>query len=378
MHILSLQPYFGGSHKAFQIEWQQHSRHQWTVLTLPPRHWKWRMRHAAVHFAEQLRNEHANTKFDALFCSDFLNLAEFRGLADRSIRDLPTVLYFHENQFAYPSRRYDERDLHFGFTNFTSCLAADQVWFNSDFNHHSFFEGLEAACKKWPDYPPLQAVECIREKCRIEPPGIHVPTTGTDRLIAIDPVEIVWAARWEHDKNPALLLAALREFRKREIDFRISVIGESFRRIPDEFSQIQSEFESQIDRWGYQSSDDYWFALQDTPVFVSTADHEFFGISAAESIACGAFPLLPNRLAYPELVRVSRDSEREKLFLYDGTPSDLAEKLEYFCRHAFTEKLQQTRMQLQAEIASDLGWQTRAPLMDDQIEGICVTFSPIG
>ncbi|MGM0378085.1 MAG: tRNA-queuosine alpha-mannosyltransferase domain-containing protein, partial [Bacteroidota bacterium] len=31
-----------------------------------------------------------------------LNLAEFSGLADESVRRLPKISYFHENQLTYP------------------------------------------------------------------------------------------------------------------------------------------------------------------------------------------------------------------------------------------------------------------------------------
>ena len=41
-------------------------------------------------------------RWDCLFCSDMLNLAELKGLAPRILGSLPSVLYFHENQLTYP------------------------------------------------------------------------------------------------------------------------------------------------------------------------------------------------------------------------------------------------------------------------------------
>ena len=35
MKVLALEPYYGGSHKAFLDGWQKHSRHEFTVLGLP-------------------------------------------------------------------------------------------------------------------------------------------------------------------------------------------------------------------------------------------------------------------------------------------------------------------------------------------------------
>jgi hypothetical protein len=41
MRILLIEPYFGGSHKAWAQGYVTHSRHDVTLLTLPARFWKW-------------------------------------------------------------------------------------------------------------------------------------------------------------------------------------------------------------------------------------------------------------------------------------------------------------------------------------------------
>ncbi len=53
MKVLALEPYYGGSHRAFLDGWSSRSSHEWTTLTLPPNKWKWRMRHAAITFVEE-------------------------------------------------------------------------------------------------------------------------------------------------------------------------------------------------------------------------------------------------------------------------------------------------------------------------------------
>ena len=306
LNICSLQPFYGGSHKQFMRDWMKHSRHDWQVFSLPPRHWKWRMRHAAIEFAQQLDDAFNNgRRFDLIFCTDMLNLAELRGLTKTKASDIPTVLYFHENQFVYPNRFEDPRDFHFPFTNFTSALAADRVWFNSQFNFDSMLAELKNLAEKLPDYSPDRAINSITGKSQIQSPGIEIPENVT-ATVEKDKLHIVWDARWEHDKNPDLLFEILTRLSTHKCNFMLSVLGESFREVPGAFAQIRTTFADQICEWGFQESrEQYFAALKRGNVFLSTADHEFFGLAAIEAIACGLRPVLPNRLAYPEILRNS-------------------------------------------------------------------------
>ncbi len=325
LKILALEPYYGGSHQAFLDGWRGRSRHDWTVLTLPARKWKWRMRHAAVTFAEQLNcHTDSNCRWDVLFCSDMLNLAELKGLA-RAASQLPSVVYFHENQLFYPVRKEDPRDIHFGFINMTTALGATEVWVNSAFHRDSFLEALEKLLRQMPDHQNLQAVESIRSKSAVHPPGIDefAPRGAREG----GPIRILWAARWEHDKNPEAFFEAVRTLRRENLDFRLSVIGQHFRDRPEVFSQARRELQGQIDHWGYQTGrEQYESVLLRADVFISTARQEFFGLSAAEAVAAGAYPLLPERLAYPEVLQLASRPKMQQFF-YDGGPGQLAAKL---------------------------------------------------
>ena len=89
MNVLALEPYHGGSHKAFLDGWSAHSRHTWDILGLPPNKWKWRMRHAAITFAREVTERvRAGQTWDLLFVSEMLNLAEFLGLASEAVQRL--------------------------------------------------------------------------------------------------------------------------------------------------------------------------------------------------------------------------------------------------------------------------------------------------
>ncbi len=282
------------------------------------------MRHSAVTMAEQLQKMDHPGAWDILFCSDMLNLAEFRGLADTRFATLPTVAYFHENQLTYPAPRSQERDLQLAFTNVTTALAANAVWFNSEFHQEDFLQALAAWMKRMPDHRLLPAVEQIRRKSKVLPPSIAPapPRCDSDSR----PLHLVWSARWEYDKNPALFFAALRQVRELGIDFQVSVLGESFQEVPEEFARARQEFSQQIVHWGFLPTAAYRDVLASADVAVSTADHEFFGISAVEAIEAGAFPLLPERLAYPELLGL-QTNQAQRRFFYDGSAKMLSEKI---------------------------------------------------
>lgn len=393
--ILSLQPYYGESHRQFIDGWVKHSRHHWHLLTLPGRHWKWRMRHAAVEFTEQIKQLAAAGKsFDAIVTTDMMNAAELKGLLVSACPEycrLPLVVYFHENQFAYPSQfgpdsPQHQRDQHFGFTNFLSALAADHVWFNSTYNQQSMLHHLENNSNRWPDYPPKDQVQQLLEKFSVEPPGIEQPPIDLDyffkqrsqRRQSGSPLRIVWAARWEHDKNPQLLLDSLRQLKVQTDQFEISVIGQRFRKSPAAFDDLKSEFENHIRHWGFvPDRKDYWSVLAESDVFVSTASHEFFGIAAAEAIAVGLHPLFPNALAYPEMIQRLLASVNsleiplsEADFLYDigdNSSTDLANRLSTLANQTDGVPLAVSPA-TQAAFLDRLAWTSRAKEMDQRLE----------
>jgi glycosyltransferase involved in cell wall biosynthesis len=367
MRILALEPYYGGSHKAFLDGWSEAGRHRWSILSLPAYKWKWRMRHSAVTFARQVEHELSQgSRWDLLLCSDMLNLAEFLGLAPKPVGDLPSIIYFHENQLTYPVRCESERDYQFAMTNLTGALAADAVWFNSAFHRDSFLHALGVFLNRMPDHQPLEAIERIRDKSEVHPPGVAPLPRRQTR--APGPLRILWAARWEHDKNPHDFFAAVARLKDRRIPFRISVIGEQFRETPEVFARARGLFADHIDRWGYQPGRaDYESALLEADVFVSTARHEFFGLSAVEASLAGAYPLVPNRLAYPEVFGPP-DDDATSCFFYDGTVESLAVKLsELAARFADAGSLLEPMEALRTRLRQ-FEWPHLAPILDDAAE----------
>ena len=364
LKILTLEPYYGGSHKAFLEGWMQYSRHDWTVLSLPPWKWKWRMRHSAITLASQTDEKiREGGRWDIIFCSDMLNLAEYLGLVPPSIQKLPSIAYFHENQLTYPIAHPQEFDFHYVLTNLITALAATEVWFNSLYHQDIFLDELRGFLKRMPDFQPLESVDDIRSKSLVRYPGIHQLPKRGERTPG--PMRIVWAARWEHDKNPELFFHSLRILKAKKIKFRISVMGEQFRQSPDVFDSARKEFADHRDRWGYQQErHDYETALLDADLFVSTADHEFFGFSVLEAAAAGAFPLVPEKLAYPETLE--RDTGNED-FYFNGGAEQLAERLIQLSDKIKNNNLWDGNPDRAVRIVEKFFWKTKAGLLDQEL-----------
>jgi glycosyltransferase involved in cell wall biosynthesis len=146
------------------------------------------------------------------------------------------------------------------------------------------------------------------------------------------------------------------------------VIGEQFRESPPVFEQAREAFRDHIDRWGYQESRaEYEAALREADVIVSTAEHEFFGISVVEAIAAGAYPVLPRRLAYPEIVGADVVEQAEEFF-YDGHAPQLASTLAELAGRIERDDLWQGRPDRCLAAVERFTWDRLAPALDDALD----------
>jgi len=326
LKILAVEPYYGGSHQAFLDGLRENAAFEFMLLTLPPRKWKWRMRLAAPYFAEKIISICKQNKIDAVLCSSFVDVATLRSLLPVSANRLPFYTYFHENQFAYPVRREDERDLHFGLTNLTTILASDKVAFNTRYNMQTFLAGVEKMLKKSPDMKFTGIWEKIEAKSIILHPGLDfskIDEAALRKRKHTDIPVIVWNHRWEHDKNPKYFFKVLYKLDSEGRDFRLIVMGQSFKRKPTVFSEAREILQHRIDHYGFvESRREYAGLLVQGDIVVSTAKHEFYGISVIEAVRAGCMPLLPKRLSYPELFPARYLYERDRL--YDKLKSVLA------------------------------------------------------
>ena len=336
--VLFLNPFHGGSHRAFAEGWARHSRHAFDVVTLPARFWKWRMRGAALHFGQKVEYP---GRYDALVVTDLMSLSDLKALWGPACP--PTLAYFHENQLSYPLPPGEAIDYQFGFTDITTCLAARRVLFNSRFQHDAFFERLPGFLGMMPEYQPRWVVEAIRARAGVLHPGVDFGDAAAGAAPAgrsgDGPPLVIWNHRWEFDKNPAAFFAALDAALARGVEFRLALLGENFQVVPKEFEAARERYGDRIVQYGHVAErGEYLGWLRRGDLVVSTADQENFGMAVVEAMALGCLPLLPRRLAYPEIVPAPLhaaclyDDERDlaallEALLAGGVRGEAAERL---------------------------------------------------
>lgn len=304
-HFLLIEPYYGGSHRAFIDGLQQHLDFEFTLLSLPARKWKMRMQLAAPWVVDKVISLVTSGKrYDGILCSTFLDIAVLRSQLFRAGIKLPLAIYFHENQFSYPGQVADPGQHQFTSINFTSALTVDFLAFNSRYNLDTFLSGIRHYLKKAADMKLQYLAETVAHKAEVLYPGIdfkaidNVPKSEDHKK---NPV-IVWNHRWEHDKDPQTFFASLVELSEKSIPFQLIVLGQHFRNRPKIFSWAKEKLKKQILHFGYvESREAYARLLARGDIVVSTALHEFFGMAILEGVRAGCRPLVPDRLSYTEL-----------------------------------------------------------------------------
>lgn len=378
MQILIISPYHGGSHRYWAEGYQQASTHDVRLLTMPARFWKWRMHGGAITLARRFMArlvEGSQPAPDLIVATDMLDLTTFLALTRPFSSSTPVVLYMHENQLTYPlphdprtgpmRRQRGERDLHYAFINLVSMLAADRVLFNSEYHRRSLLDALPRLLKRFPEYNELGILESLREKSSVLPVGLDLAALGAGAFSgakaklenASDASLIIWNQRWEYDKDPATFFKALQQMDAEGIGFRLALCGERFGKAPRAFDLALDRLKKHIVYNGYADSETYRRLLWQADIVISTAIHEFFGISILEAIHCQTFPILPHGLSYPELIPEAFHTE----CLYEDE-AGLWGRLRQALQQA---EMTQARAAQLAPTVARFGWRQVAPRYDE-------------
>ena len=324
MKILLLESFYTSSHKHWVDGLISNSKHTIHLLSLPGRHWKWRMHHAGLHFAQKVVE--LDIEYDIILCSDLMNVAEFRGLLHKNghhnswYNTIPIGTYFHENQITYPWSDTDpdvrlKRDNHYGWINYMTCESSDFTLFNSKYHLDIFYGSLPKFLGQFPGTKIRKSrVDQLKKSAKFLPIGLHInELIVKDKPSNTSPV-ILWNHRWEYDKNPTLFFETLFDLKAKGIPFQLIILGEKYKAYPSIFDKASNLLKDEIIHFGFaESREMYLELLLKADIVPVTSNQDFFGISAVEAIAAGAIPILPNRLAFPEHL----DFEKFKKYYYN-------------------------------------------------------------
>lgn len=315
MKILILSAYNAVSHQQLNKGLIDNIDADFTILTLPPRYFAWRSKGNSLSFAFENRNELLKG-YDLIFATSLTDITSLRGFVPE-IAGIPTIIYFHENQFDYPDNRSEYGTAETKLTSIYNALAGDCVVFNTEYNMKSFLRGAEAFLKKMPDHVPSGLIEIIRRKSIVL--SVPVNPVRKSSCKSDNPV-ILWNHRWEYDKAPERFLEVLRVLRRKGNDFRLNLAGQTFRNTPDSYNVICNEFADHIDHIGYAASrEEYEEIVAASNIIVSTSVHDFQGLSVIEAADSGCIPILPDRVSYPYIF--------DKKYLYPSC-EDIGEEAE--------------------------------------------------
>lgn len=301
MRIAIVEPYYGGSHKAWADGYRDHSAHEVALFTHEARFWKWRMHGSYVTLAGEFRaHVAAEGRFDVILASDMLHVPAFLGAIGETRGDAAVALYMHENQMTYPLSPRDSVDESYAMINWGSMAVADAVFFNSRYHHEVWFGGIEALLKRFPDYRHTALLPSVRGKAEVLTVGVDLARLDGAGVLAFEAPLVLWNQRWDFDKGPEEFAAAMFEASETH-DFRIALAGEVIGEIPA-FTELQERLADRLVHVGFAADELYASLLASADIVVSTATQEFFGIAVTEAVYAAAFPLLPNDLVYPERI----------------------------------------------------------------------------
>ena len=263
----------------------------WRRLELPGRHFAWRIRGNPLSWLDELPDGVP----ECIVATSMVDVATLKGLHPR-LASVPVLLYFHENQFAYPLGERQAEQVEAQMVQLYAALAADRIAFNSGYNRRTFLAGVASLLDRLPDHVPRGVPERIDAKSTVLPVPIEPAAPSCDR----DPRLVLWNHRWEHDKRPDRFADALIALHERGVEFRLALLGPRHRNGHADLDRIRAAMPGRIVVDECPTREAYRQWLGRAAIAVGTADHEFQGLALLEAASAGCAVLVPDALCYPE------------------------------------------------------------------------------
>lgn len=309
LKILALEPYFDAGRRQVFTSMVTRSRHDWTLLTLPPRRVERRLAVASRWFAEQI-NRDALGPFDLLFVGEMLNLPDFRRCVPR-LANVPAVIYFQENQT--PPVHVESSDpLH--FVNVNTAVAASELWFNSQWHLDDFLDRAEALVARQPEIGGRAPTSELRAKSQVVLPptdlGRAYQAVANGPAVTRDPRTLLVDTR---GIDTELLLECVRRLEASNEIFDLITVGPQ-RGIPDDLPRTVIHERDQTNQLR---------AAHAAGTYLSLRRGATFDEMLIPALSAGCWPVVPEVGIFPELIPTCVHDT----CLHDGDPAGIVERI---------------------------------------------------
>ncbi|MEY2959182.1 MAG: hypothetical protein RLZZ01_1750, partial [Actinomycetota bacterium] len=174
-----------------------------------------------------------------------------------------------------------------------------------EFHRSEWFSALPGFLRRLPDQRHDGMITEVEQRSFVLPVGIDLTALDLvdddDAAVSGRPL-VLWNQRWEYDKGPGAFAAAVERLLADGVDFEVAIAGERPGDAPPELMRLRRLLGDRLVHDGEADVAAYRRLLRRADVVVSTAHHEFFGVALTEAVAAGAFPVVPDRVVYPERI----------------------------------------------------------------------------
>ena len=311
LNIWILDAFHAGSHAAWSLGAKralEQAGHHVELLSLPGRHWKWRMHGAAATWAPLMKER---TPPDVLLTTDMCDVAQLRGYMPPKWSHVKVVTMFHENQLTFPWSPDDPdaqngRDNTYAYINVSTGLASDSIWFNSAHHRDVFLAAVEAWMKRMPKPHIPDVSNRLRGKSEVMHLGLDFEHWQPDSPVSstlkdVDVPLILWNQRWSWDKGTDAWMDFVHRVLDLDLPAKFVILGASHARQPDGWTAMRERLGNRCVHWGYaESREEYVSWLWQATLAPVHPEQEYFGLSVVEAMRCGTIPWVPEAHAYRE------------------------------------------------------------------------------
>ena len=294
LRVLLIESYGAGSHLRIARLLQETSRHRIDIIRLGREHWRTLALTGHRAIAEAL-SALPDQAYDLLIFSGPADVRLVAAAIPSAWRPIPLAVYFHESQWTYPAGALDRiPHLVNHLETLEHCAA---IWFNSRYHRDTFFTSA------WRhQHPVVRSLARVILPVQTHKSSVLYPPVRVEEHPARrnETLTIAWSARWEQEKRPDLMLAIMRSVLAAGLQVRLHILGCAPERWRAELRVDPRLREIIHPASGYLPRAEYEAVLAQADVWLSTAEHEYFGVAALEAVVLGAVPVVPAALAYAE------------------------------------------------------------------------------